>query len=227
MIQPTSLNVFLDKLRDGVPFTFSRWGDGEWRSVLGIGTGANCDGHRYFATMGQELGAVLERRPKYLLGMQQLALKIYGGKISTWLTQHKLLGLQWQDADVFHKASIHGQLDQLLTALKRRKLLLVGPAHLKKAKLGHWRHVDVPPRDAYLVRDRILKDVSALAENETSLVISLSAGMPAELLLDALYERFGDRHTLVDFGSLWDPLSGVKSRSYMKNPKFQLPGRTP
>ena len=68
--------------------------------------------------------------------------------------------------------------------------------------------------------DETYRAVLAKVESETEpLLISLSASMPAEILCDKLYDRIGKQHTIIDFGSLWDPLVGVNSRSYMKNKK--------
>jgi hypothetical protein len=99
----------------------------------------------------------------------------------------------------------------------------VGPPHLKKLKnngLKYWDFIEIPPRNNYLVMDETYRSVLAKVESETEpLLISLSASMPAEILCDKLYDRIGKQHTIIDFGSLWDPLVGVKSRSYMKNKK--------
>jgi len=57
------LSYFTDKLNDGEPFTFSRWGDGEWRSVLYC-KGQNCDGHQFFPLMRRELRNVLRAKPQ-------------------------------------------------------------------------------------------------------------------------------------------------------------------
>jgi hypothetical protein len=55
-----------------------------------------------------------------------------------------------------------------------------------------------------------------LAGKTEPLLISISASMPAEIMVDRLYHKYGHLHTIIDFGSLWDPLVGVRSRSYMR-----------
>jgi hypothetical protein len=66
------------------------------------------------------------------------------------------------------------------------------------------------------VDDVIAEAARWLALRQAPTLVSISAGMSAELILDALYLRFGDAHSFVDFGSLWDPLVGVYSRKYMR-----------
>lgn len=222
MIQETRLEDVLSKLRAGKPFAFSRWGDGEWRSVLGKVAGSNCDGHDFFPKMGQELGEVLKRRPDYMLGMQNFALKMFPERIPAWLKEHGLTDLVWYNADVFHYASIKGKLGNILEALNGRHVVVVGPDHLKRLKPSHIAYesfVDVPPKNAYLAKDRIVRDIKAAVDgcDGKRVLVSLSAGMPAELILDELYNwLIGKGHSIVDFGSLWDPLVGVNSRSYHK-----------
>lgn len=228
-IGPTELRSFLRDLEAGTPFSFSRWGDGEWRSVLGTVGGANCDGHHFYPEMGQELRQVLRSRPPYLLGMQRHALRLYGARIESWVRENLPDRTDWLDADVFHTAARRGELGRLLDVLRERKVLMVGPAHLDAlrkrpagTRLNFWRRIDVPPRNAFLVRKRIVQDALALADKErNSLVVAISAGMPAEIVLDALYKHVGARHTLIDFGSLWDQLCGVPSRSYQRGPGYR------
>jgi hypothetical protein len=226
MIEPLKLSSILRDIEDPAkPFTFSRWGDGEWRSVLQTRKeqAKNCDGHQFFAKMGNELANVLRSKPKYLLGMQHFSLKVYGTAIQNFLQRNNLTDLRWVESDVFHYGMIKGHQAEILTSVKKRKLLVVGPPHLKRLKnsgLPYWAFVEVPPRNCYLnVQDLYRQIVAAAEDQKDPLLISISASMPAELLCDTLFKRFGNKHTIIDFGSLWDPLVGKLSRSYMKAKK--------
>ena len=222
IIQPTDLVNWLDDIRSAdKPFTFSRWGDGEWRSVLNKGSGANCDGHTFFLDMGKQLSQVLQAKPQYRLGMQNFAMRLYGKSIEHYLKQHNLTSLQWYNADVFHYGAIHGKLQEIVAAVATRRVLIVGPSHLKALNgkgLPFWRHLTVPGKNVFLhlkgIHDQIKELLAAATE---PVLVSVSASMPAEILLDWLYSDFGHKHTLIDFGSLWDQLVGVKSRAYMRN----------
>lgn len=213
------LDSWLAELADpSRPFTFSRWGDGEWRSVLDLGAGsANCDGHTYFPAMGMQLQQVLCSRPSYRLGLQSLAVKLFKTRIMGFLSKHRLQGLTWYDADVFHKAAIHGRLSDVVQAVAKRKVLLIGPLHLKDVPFPVAKRLQVPTKNAYqhltALLDRALESLDAETE---PMLVSVSAGMPAELIVDALHKQHGKKHTIIDFGSLWDQLVGVKSRSYMR-----------
>lgn len=223
MIEPLELETVIQDILDADnPFTFSRWGDGEWRSVLRKHKdgASNCDGHRFFPAMANELREVLLRKPTYRLGMQNFAMRLYGRPIQQFLSSNKLTDLRWFNADVFHYGAIHGKRKELVAAVKTRKLLVVGPPHLRSLKhsgLPYWDYVEVPPKNCYLsIRDVFRKVIGKVEGQRDSLLISISASMPAEILCDVLFMQLGSNHTIIDFGSVWDPLVGKLSRSYMK-----------
>jgi hypothetical protein len=177
--------------------------------------------------MGVELRQVLLNRPTYMLGMQNLALRLYQGRIEEWLIENRLHDLDWIDADVFHSASIRSRLFPLVEALREAPaLLIVGPAHLRKLKryLGFDELVEVPLPDCYLTMGQTLKDVRRKAKKlPRGAVVGFSAAMPANLMIDALVrDPLLNHQTFIDFGSLWDPYAGVKSRSYMKDMDIEV-----
>jgi hypothetical protein len=219
-IELKSLDSWLADLTDSSkPFSFSRWGDGEWRSVLSPGgNNTNCDGHKFFPAMGEQLRQILFKKPTYRIGMQPLAIKLFAAHIDKFLRDALLTDLQWYDSDVFHKGAIYGKLDQIVQAVASRKVLLVGPKHLAKVPFPCWKQVFVPSKNVYLRLESILRQVDGLlAGKEEPVLVSISASMPAEIMVDRLHKKYGHLHTIVDFGSLWDPLVGVKSRTYMRD----------
>lgn len=229
-LRELALQTVIQHIKDKTPVTFSRWGDGEWYSVLGRRHGRNCDDHDYFPKMGKELRNVLLSRPPYVLGLQNLALKVFDGKIEKWLQDNNLVDLDWVNADVFHNASGQGKLEPLLQALRQAKLVMIGPPHLAKLKkfLGYNNFVTVPPKNSYLAVTSLLHEIySVLDLAPVGTVVSVSAGMPAKLLIDAMFNRYGHRHLLLDFGSVWDCYAGVKSRRYMQNMQVDVPEDKP
>jgi len=220
MDKPRKLTVdsFIQMFQQKTPFTFSRWGDGEWRSVMRKDKGANCDGHPFYPEMGHDLREVLRSRPPYIMGMQNLAVREYSFMIDPWLAEEGL-EFDWVDSDVFHKAAVAGELDPMVEMLRKRRMIVVGPEHLKRAQplLNYDIYVEVPGENCYLDRHRIITEVLAhMTEDSPYTVISISASMPAEIIVHKLWEELGEHHAIVDFGSLWDQYVGVKSRKYMK-----------
>ena len=209
-------------------FTFSRWGDGEWRAVFGQYIGkSNCDRHKYFPEMGKELFNVLADKPEYIMGMQGLALRIFESRILEQIRKAGIEDIEWVDSDVLHQGSLHGHLHRIVASVNTRRVLMIGPPHLgavnnnSSLPLNYWKFVDVPPRNAYLQKDAITEQIKAILTSypadEVPLLISICASMPAEIILHEIYPLTKGRHTAIDFGSLWDPLVGIASRGYHRD----------
>ena len=224
---PLKLEDILARIKDpSDAFTFSRWGDGEWLSILGTKNPCNCDGHRYFPEMGKELRQVLMDQPDYIMGMQGLTLKVMGDKVRKQIKAAGLSHIKWVDSDVFHQASLHGHLYRIVEAVNTRKVMMVGPPQLRGVTvnttlpLRYWAFVDVPPKNAYLDIKGVIENIQYILgrydEKEEPLLISVCASLPAGIVLHKIYPMTKGRHTVIDFGSLWEPLIGVASRGYHK-----------
>jgi hypothetical protein len=207
------LDVYVQRLESGTPFALSRWGDGEWRALLAY-AGENCDGHQYSGALRDALTRVLESRPTYELGLQPFAVRTLGTDIAAWLMRRGLHP-QWVNADVFHVASIEGRLAPLLTALRERPTLLIGPGYLELRDLfPPAGHVVIPERNCFATYANTLLETRLMMDQwGGDLVVSVSAGMMANVLIDDLKKAY-PTHTLIDMGSLWDPYVGIVTRKY-------------
>jgi hypothetical protein len=240
----TPIEWYVDKLNADQPISVSRWGDGEWRSVLGADAATwerlgkissawrkgktNKSGHSFPPDMGKEMRAMLKDRPKHILTMANR----YGNPtskppqihlarwIKEWLVANKLEDIRWGTADTIVRALYNDQFDGFMDALQDKRIIVVGPAHLQKLKvIPVAEHIDVPKRDAYKVNDYLFKMVARQVEQAPDhTVVSISTGPAAALLVERLCRAFGKDHSFLDLGSIWDGFVGVPSRSYMKNP---------
>ena len=220
LVQPMAIEAFTALLEGASPFSFSRWNDGQWRMVLGKVDGGTGDGHKYAKVIGDDLRAVLLDRPEYIIGLQGLSTRGNLGKVvKAWLQETGLENLLWVNADVFHHASRDNTIGPLVQQLVDREVVVVGPEHMKRLPFtSHF--VSIPQTDAYYERHRIIDQVADLLGGDP-LVVSVSAGWTANLLISELYPSFGDKHTFIDFGSVWDPYVGVYSRGYMNKGNFK------
>jgi len=206
--------TFIDNIKNKVPFTFSRWGDGEWSAILNR-AGHNCDGHDYFPDMCAALRDVLKDRPSYFLGMQNHAMRNMGDEINSFLNIHKL-HLVWHNADLFHHASIKGQFELFMEAIAQRSVVLVGPPSLRHLSLEK-RFVEVPEKNCWLDRKNIHRLVDLSLRNEKEAVVLFCASMASNVLIHDLYKLHGTQHTLLDMGSVFMPYVGIANRSYHKD----------
>ncbi len=221
LIQPTSLEVFVNLVEEGKPFSFSRWCDGHWRQILGRTCGGTGDGHKYAKEIGDDLRAVLLDRPKYMLGLQGLSLRgSLGKRVKSWIHDNGIEDLTWLDADIFHRASMENRLDPIIQGLSGREVIAVGPKHMEKLPFAS-HFVPIPKTDTYYEKRRIIEQIEGILKDLEPSVVSVSAGWTANLLIAEMHPTFGDKHTFIDFGSVWDPYAGVYSRSYMKSDSFK------
>lgn len=212
------LSFYLEALEARRAWRFSRWGDGEWNAVLNRRPGsANCDKHQFFPDMGRRLCEVLQSQPKYWMGLQPLAVRMFSEAIQDKLKELGWSRADWHDADVFHRASGKGKLLPLIQALQRRQMLFIAPSYMEewaRRTFSVVGFIAVPDRDCWTAYSEVLDSAVKQLSAYSDLVVSISFSMPAEILVDDLDIRFPGQHTIIDFGSLWDPYAGKKTRKY-------------
>lgn len=211
-------SYYLNRIEKDDPFSFSRWGDGEWIALLQSSPkGRNCDGHPYSSEMGKALSKILASRPPYMLGFQKYSLRLMKKKILRWLAEKKLTDLFWHDADVFHRASANGHMPRIFKVLRSKPLIIVGPPHLRRLRdvIRYNTFIEIPPKNCYSKLKQIIqKTQAALEELPKPSVVCISASMPAEIIVHQLYQSHGTEASILDMGSVFDPYVGVKSRKY-------------
>lgn len=229
----TDLNfqTVLSNIKNNIPFSYARYGDGEWNAILGkvsvnkdgIFTG-NCDGHQYFPDMGKRLKRIIDNKPKYYIGLQDLAKKQNTGKSEFDRLVKKN---QWCSTEVFTRASIKGRFHEFFDVLSRRDIIFVGNKHTYKNLFQILSSpVFVPEIDCWNDYDRILRELkqkiksSNHIQKEQGLIILYSASMMANILIGDIYTAYGNTITQLDMGSVFDPYVGRNTRSYHKNLKI-------
>ncbi len=202
--------------------SFARWGDGEWRAVFGPAKGRNIDGTPHTEKLRSALIEALrattvaqsDARKYCIHGMQRYALrKGYGPRIDALVPAYL-----WAEADVFHDTSQMFGIEGMARALKiRANVRIVGPPHLEAfARDVQAPFIPVHPKDS-LPRDQ--ERLQALfKEAPRGSLFALSAGMAANVYVYDCWRLRGREVSAVDFGSVWDPYYGVKSRTYMRDP---------
>lgn len=202
-------NVICDKLEKKKPFTFTRFGDGEWNAIFNK-EGVNGDKHTYFPNMGKKLkDVVTKKRPSnYIYGLQPLANNKMGSKIKN--TSDK--NIKWYNADCLADASIKNKINRYFKAIQNNRLIMVAPSYLKNFE-KYDEFVEVPLKNCWLKKDKIINEIiTHLGEKHT--IVSVTASMAANVIIDKLYKLYGNKHTFIDAGSVYDPYVGVKTRKY-------------
>ena len=224
-IKDVSLQKYVDRLKNKEYFSFVRYGDGEWRTILeGSGMVAcrmqvinpkiQSDMIRSLTEHASEQGIIF--------GMQDYGFRIYKQLIPDFLQKYKLENIQWTDADVFHNASRDGLLYALIEQLRTMKVVIIGPSLLRNLS-GHFSYaefIETKAKNCYAdqaaIKSEILRVHKKLKED---VVYSFCCGPLAETLILDLYSQMPNNF-LIDFGSLWDVFCGVRSRGYTQNDKY-------
>jgi hypothetical protein len=79
-------------------------------------------------------------------------------------------------------------------------------------------HIVIGRVDCWLEYNDVLKRLRELIEKDV--VILYCASMMAEVLIDDIFDEYGDTVTQIDIGSAFDPLIGEMTRSYHKKLKL-------
>lgn len=218
LLQP-GLQFYVNLIETDIPFTFIRYGDGEWSAILNDGrqrTGSGSHSLK-FPGMQRALRQSLQQCPKaknYVVALRQTAMK---STINQWIAQNAT-GLNWHDCTVFYKASKKGRLYPFVKALRESRLpkVVVGPPWLRKLNGPVFKttaHVEIPPRDCWTKHKEI---VGRTLDFGKPAIVLISAGPPAKVFAWEFYQEIGKHSFILDLGTLWDVYCGKKTRQYMR-----------
>lgn len=198
----------IDDLQNKKAFKFSRFGDGEWNCMFGK-LGMNCDGHKYYPTLGESLRRVILSEPKYTVGIQPLSMSYERTEQIKEFCRD--LKINWVNSDVLHNASIDGELYKFTSAIKGRYVIVVGPPHLTGFFDANVVNIVIPPVNCWLAYEEIRQQIEFHIDGVNNAVVLLAASMMSEVLIDDFADH---HHTFIDIGSVLDPYCGVRSRRY-------------
>ena len=207
------LKFYVDKINAGERFSFVRYGNGEWDCILGLYHKTRSGSQKFTPDLRKALAASLtqHRTGEYYRALQSASfLKRIGilPKAEAWLAENKLR-IPWHDGEVFTKASMKGQFHPLITALKKQRVVVVGPKWLSSLPFASV-FVPVASHNCWSQ----IEGIKAQLRNVQNAVVSFSAGPATKVLIHYLQPIIGNSCWLIDFGSIWDPYCGVKSRRY-------------
>lgn len=218
-----NLNFYVKRLVDGEPYSFARYGNGEWDCIFKNRARTGSGSQALTPALRQALMTSLIKSPRgenFFLAMQS----------RTYLTRCGLLGPaeQWLDSnapnakwycgEVFHTASIKQKLYPLVEQLRKMQVVVVGPTYLRALEGNAFKYVkfvSVQGRNCFTQYKSIYNNILNTRQKlKGTVVISFSAGPTTKVLIHDLYSQIGKDTFLIDFGSLWDPYSGKNTRRY-------------
>ena len=204
--------TMIEDLRANIPFSYFRAGDGEWNAVFGV-QGQNCDNHKYFPEMGKLIGEVILSNPDYIMGLQPLSVKHKWQEIYNFCGH---LNIDWVNSDVLHDANITEHLKRFFEVLKGQPVIMIAPQRLQKLPFSYSRFIEIPLINCWTERDRVVNELLDLLPKVDYAVLLFCASMSTNVMIHDLYKYYGDKVTMIDCGSIFDPHCNYQTRSYHK-----------
>ena len=201
-----TLKDILFKLETNQPFALTRWGDGEWYNIRKL-KGANCDGNIYYPDLGDALKEIVSVKQDYILGAQDYKTFNLDSDVEKYYQD-------WIDADIFHKASMQGNLQPLIETLKNKYVTYIGNQDLKKLSFV-TEFITIPQNNVWLQREALLNLVRSTFDDKQK-VYCFSAGMATNVFIHELWKE-NKTNTYIDVGSVFDPYVGKATRGYHKS----------
>lgn len=198
------------------PFSFSRWGDGEWLPVLGYYKTKNADGSDITPTLGYELRRVIYNDLNYYHGMLAITFANCDRKAVNRFLSGNTTTANWYRGDCLLDSMLAGELKPLIEKIREHKVLYVGPKHLRPLNndfFEYKHYIEIPNSNSYKQRKNVLKKIENVIDNVD--FIGYSAGMLSNMLIDDVFKKYPEI-TQIDFGSSFDGYFGVIKRSYAK-----------
>lgn len=199
-----------DNIREVKPFAFSRYGDGEWNAIKGK-VGQNCDGHQYFDNMGARLRDIVKSNPGYMMGIQPLALRLWGDELINFNPN-----IDWVNSDALHNASIDERLEGFFEALEGKKVHIIAPEYLQSLDLEIKLALEISDKNCWLMYDGVRDYLKEHTKGQVGEIYLICASMMANVLIDDLW-KMNPNNIYIDCGSVFDPYVGKITRSYHRN----------
>lgn len=207
-VRPLSLADIIERIEAG-RIALARFSDGSFFCLQGK-EGANCDGVVYTP---EQAAALRECLDNDLVTHGLLWVAELRADALRWCLDNDVQ-VAWYRGDAIGDASEDGALWKFRRCLYHKRVVMVGPAHLRR--FGAWPvvgFVECPPSTALEDVDRLESETYALALQTDAEVILFSCGQAASPTLVSRLSRKLVDVSLLDCGSVWDMYVGVLSRS--------------
>tara|TARA_R110000868_G_scaffold294847_2_gene555323 strand:+ start:433 stop:1107 length:675 start_codon:yes stop_codon:yes gene_type:complete len=208
----------IQKINLNVPFTFAKYGDGEYLCAIKR-NGQNCDKTKYTHKLSQAIIASYI----YLAPLDNSFLGKWTDDNIVYKFFEKIIVPKWVDYSTFIWGTHAEFLDKMLIlkSIKYAKQQKIYVCNENLAEMAGLFNIDtivkIHPSDWFENDyDLILKQIMEKVINTDSIIIMTSAGMGAKPLLSDLRKIYKNS-ILLDIGSAFDIFTYKVTRSYNMN----------
>lgn len=224
-----TFDYFINLIKKGGNFSLSKIGDGElicifksinWLDEKQFGN-KNADNHQYFNDMGEALHKTFTDEKGYYKyfhpGWMDSTVnrKELCELFQKYVKEYDISPPNLYDSRIsFYRNAESGDLGPLKEELEKRNFVMVSEYRKQKLPIKFVDFINAPKTNSWLEKDRIKKDIISMIEKYDSPIFGLSLGMSSVVIIDELYPIIGDKCTMINFGSMWDPFVNIKCRKY-------------
>ena len=218
------LEYYQKLVENKIPFTFTCWGDGEWKCAM-KDPGQTKSGQIFYPELAEDLHQIITNKPlNYFHATDDFSFEILGDRISNYLKTNKF-DVEWHNWRTFRYATEDSSIYKFIRATKKLSTVLVGPQYLQHTHLIRWDgFVPTPECNSYLEKHRIETDIlSVIKDLPKPVVIFFSIGLAAPVIQNNLFGKIGHDCYMIDFGSIFDGLIGLKKRIWHSKIQKKIP----
>lgn len=200
-------------------FAEAAYRDGEWRCILGD-RGGNVNGERYHPQLQDALRRTLLEPVGQWCAYFDYPTNVRK-RADAWIAEHQPR-VAWIHDRVLGQAVVAGTAAPLIEAMRERRVIIVGPAHMQRlnpALLECAALIPVDPSAAWRDVSATCTAVMRVVEHDD--LVLLCAGMASNLLIHRLWTLLEGVATLYDAGAALDPYCGVFSRKVYRSEEWQ------
>ncbi len=219
---------FINKLKNNLPFSLSRYNDGEWSPMLRIPyTGIlnnipnNHPPYNYTDWKLNESGqlyaendllSVIKNKPEYYIGISsQVLQKPY---MMSFISPY-LKDLQIVDGGLWAKLSVNGKLIKYFEQFKNRNMIIVGPKYLNKMiKYFNFTHI-ITDDNVWDQHDKIYEELQKIIQITENPVILYCCSYVAKTMIDLVHHKY-EHATNIDIGAALCAYCGINIRPWHK-----------
>lgn len=214
----SAYHEMINKIKRGETFSFARYGDGEYNSLMGTGyNGCTSSGNTYTSKIKRLIQETLDN--PHLDDGYWYAASPAGKRFRKNFNE-----INWRDADLLSAASFHGELKSFINILNNKTSILVAPKYLHEIKINFNKYYEIPNVNSYNKIETIIPEIKNLIKKYKNPIICIIGGTTSEVLVYKLHPFVKNQGWLIDVGAVFDPYvdqskrsRGPISRAYFKH----------
>ena len=209
---------YLRLIKSGIPFSLSRFGDGEAACAFPLHwLKENCDGSKFLPDLIEPMKQIFRNQYPYYHCLLRCSFDLNGDKFQSFLDE-TCPDMDFYDGEMWQELSFSGNIHKLIEVIAPYHPVFIGAEHIHNVAFMHGLNeigvIEIPAVDAFKKFNEIF-DAVMRSHSFGKRMFLFSAGYSTKVLIDTLFPLIGHDSTLCDVGSLFDPFCGKLSRDGM------------